>query len=42
MKGEVTFRKVLERWPDIRLAAAPEFKDHVVLRGMRRLEVEAR
>lgn len=39
LEGEVTFPKVLERWPGIRLAAAPEFKDHVVLRGMRRLEV---
>jgi pimeloyl-[acyl-carrier protein] synthase len=40
LEGQVAFQRLAERFPDLRLAdAAPEFKDHIVLRGLRRLPV---
>jgi pimeloyl-[acyl-carrier protein] synthase len=40
LEGQVIFPKVLARWPRMRIAADPKFKDHVVLRGLRALEVD--
>jgi cytochrome P450 len=37
IEGQVAFRKLLERYSEIRLGGEPRFKDHVVLRGLRSL-----
>jgi len=39
MEGQIAFRKLLERFSDIRLDGSPQFRDHVVLRGLRSLPV---
>jgi cytochrome P450 len=39
LEAQLLFPRMLERWPNMRLAAAPQFKDNIVLRGMRHLEV---
>ena len=40
LEGQIGFQKVLDRWTDIRLAESPEYKDHIVLRGLKTLNVE--
>jgi cytochrome P450 len=40
LEGQIGFQKVLDRWSDIRLAEAPEYKDHIVLRGLKTLNVQ--
>ncbi len=40
LEAQVAFQRLFQRFPDMRLAdAKPEFKDHIVLRGLRRLPV---
>ena len=39
---QIGFQKVLERWNDIRLAETPEYKDHIVLRGLNTLNVQVK
>ena len=40
LEGQVAFQKLFERYPRLRLAEPrPPFKDHIVLRGLRRLPV---
>jgi len=39
IEATIAFEGLLERFSDIKLAATPQFKDHVVLRGMRELHV---
>ena len=41
MEGQVAFGKLLERFPHMRLAGKPRFRDRVVLRGLQSLPVEA-
>src|SRR5690606_363327 len=42
LEGQLIFPRLLARYPDLRLApgAKPRFRDQVVLRGLRSLEVE--
>ncbi len=40
LEGQIAFRKLLERFADIRLAETPQFRDHIVLRGVRSLHVD--
>ena len=40
IEGQVAFRKLLERFSEIRLDGLPRFRDHVVLRGLRSLPVK--
>jgi len=40
LEGQIGFQKVLDRWNDIRLAESPEYKDHIVLRGLKTLNVQ--
>jgi cytochrome P450 len=40
LEGQIAFRKLIEHFADIRIAATPRFRDHVVLRGLRSLWVE--
>lgn len=40
IEGRVAFRKLLERFPDIRLDGEPEFQDQIVLRGLKSLKVK--
>lgn len=39
IEGQVAFRKLLERFSEIRLDGSPRFRDHVVLRGLESLPV---
>ena len=39
IEGEILFRKLLERYPDVRLAAKPRFRRQIVLRGVESLPV---
>jgi cytochrome P450 len=39
-EGQIAFDRLLERYSEMRLAAEPEFKDHIVLRGMTHLWVD--
>ncbi|MEX2032638.1 MAG: cytochrome P450, partial [Dehalococcoidia bacterium] len=39
LEAQLLFPRMLERWPSLRIAATPQFKDNVVLRGMRTFEV---
>jgi cytochrome P450 len=40
LEAQVAFPRLLERFPELRLAdPTPAFKDHIVLRGLRRLPV---
>ena len=39
LEGQMLFPRMLERWPNLRLVETPRFKDHVVLRGLRTMEV---
>ena len=41
LEGQVAFGKLLERFPHMRLAGKPRFRDRVVLRGLQSLPVEA-
>lgn len=38
-EGQISFRRLLDRYPEITLAEEPIFRDHVVLRGLRSLRV---
>ncbi len=38
-EGQITFQRLLDRYPEISLAEEPEFRDHVVLRGLKSLPV---
>ena len=40
MEGQIAFGKLLERFPHMRLAGKPKFRDRVVLRGLRSLPVK--
>ena len=40
LEGQIGFQKVIDRWTDIRLAESPEYKDHIVLRGLKTLNVQ--
>ncbi len=40
LEGQIGFQKVLDRWSDIQLAESPEYKDHIVLRGLKTLNVQ--
>tara|TARA_B110000116_G_scaffold39882_1_gene32176 strand:- start:2555 stop:3577 length:1023 start_codon:yes stop_codon:yes gene_type:complete len=40
LEGQIGFQKILDRWGDIRLAGSPEYKDHIVLRGLKTLNVQ--
>ena len=37
IEGQIAFRKLIERFPDIRLDETPQFRNQVVLRGMKSL-----
>ncbi|MEX1021868.1 MAG: cytochrome P450 [Dehalococcoidia bacterium] len=39
LEAQLLFPRMLERWPAMRLASKPRFKDHIVLRGMESMEV---
>jgi pimeloyl-[acyl-carrier protein] synthase len=38
-EGQITFRRLLDRYPEMSLAEEPTFRDHVVLRGLKSLRV---
>lgn len=40
LEAQIIFPRILARWPGIRLAAEPRFRDNVVLRGLTALDVE--
>lgn len=40
MEGQIAFGKLLERFPHMRLAGNPRFRDRVVLRGLRSLPIK--
>jgi len=40
LEAQIVFPRILARWPDIRLAAEPRYRDSVVLRGLTALDVE--
>lgn len=40
LEAQVVFPRILARWPNIRLAAQPTYRDTVVLRGLTALEVD--
>ena len=40
LEAQIVFPRILARWPAIRLAAEPRFRDNVVLRGLTALDVE--
>ena len=42
IEATIAFEGLLERFSDIELAATPQFKDHVVIRGIRELHVGVR
>ena len=39
IEAQVALEKLLERYETLELAGEPEFKDHIVLRGLRGLPV---
>ena len=39
IEAQVAFEKLLERYGELELAGEPQFKDHIVLRGLRELPV---
>lgn len=40
LEAQIVFPRILARWPNIRLAAKPRYRDNVVLRGLTALDVE--
>jgi cytochrome P450 len=41
VEGQVAIPKLLQRFPDMQLAAEPAYREHLVLRGLTELRVTA-
>ncbi len=41
-EGQIAFSRLLDRYSEMRLVGDPEFKDHIVLRGMKHLWVDVK